>query len=68
MRTIILLSALATLMVACAGHVEKTSPCKRPKNLSSFVDSRIDCGEAQPVNSDSQAAIREILAESQVNE
>lgn len=65
MKNSIVLVALATALVACATHKEKIAPCKRPSNLSAFVDTRIDCGEAKPVNSISVEAIETLLNEDQ---
>ncbi|MDK4741341.1 hypothetical protein PH547_20860 [Rhizobium sp. CNPSo 3464] len=44
------------LLVACGTVKEKTAPCKRPANLTSFAEApRKDCGPLRPVN-DSVAA------------
>lgn len=48
------------LLTACGAVKEKTAPCKRPANLTSFAeDPRKDCGPMRPVN-DPAAAFAEI--------
>ncbi|MBB5577121.1 hypothetical protein [Rhizobium paranaense] len=39
------------LLVACGTVKEKTAPCKRPPNLTSFAEAaEKDCGPLRPVN------------------
>jgi uncharacterized protein YceK len=51
------LAALTTATLAGCGTVkEKTAPCKRPANLSSYADDpRMDCGPMHAVNDPSAA-------------
>jgi hypothetical protein len=45
----------------CGTPKEKTAPCKRPANLSSYApEERTDCGPMHPVNGDPAAALRAI--------
>lgn len=46
-------------LTGCGTAKEKSAPCKRPAELTSFaLDPRLDCGPARPVNTDgAQAAI-----------
>ncbi|MGV1760537.1 hypothetical protein ACQZ6F_27385 [Rhizobium sp. A22-96] len=47
---------LAVTLAGCGTATEKTAPCKRPANLTSFAeDVRSQCGPAQPVNDPIQA-------------
>lgn len=42
---------------------DKTAPCKRPANLTSYVpDPRQECGPMRSVNSDAEAAFAAIEA------
>ncbi len=42
---------LAALPSACAAVKDKTAPCKRPAELSSYVrDPRRECGPMHPIN------------------
>nr|WP_313372721.1 hypothetical protein [Brucella intermedia] len=59
---------IASFILAGCGTVkEKTAPCKRPANLTSFAeDPRRDCGPMALVNSDdttAQAAINAIATQ-----
>ncbi|PJR91236.1 hypothetical protein CN878_02005 [Ochrobactrum sp. 695/2009] len=51
-------SIIASVLLAGCGTVkEKTAPCKRPANLTSFAENtRKDCGPMALVNSDGTAA------------
>ena len=50
-------------MAGCSTVKEKTAPCKRPANLTSFVeDSRRDCGPMALVNNDGANALAAINA------
>lgn len=57
---------IAALMLSlaaggCGTAKEKTAPCKRPANLSSYAPAeRTDCGPMHPVNADPAAALRAI--------
>jgi hypothetical protein len=56
-------AALMLILVVggCGTPKEKTAPCKRPANLSSYVpDEAADCGPMGLVNTDSAAARRAI--------
>jgi hypothetical protein len=45
--------ALALPISGCGTPKEKTAPCKRPADLSSFVPMSLrECGPALPVNAD----------------
>jgi len=65
-RTVALIIA-SVLLAGCGTVKEKTAPCKRPANLTSFAeDPRRDCGPMALVNSDSataQAAINALAAQ-----
>lgn len=42
---------LGAILTACGTVKEKTAPCKRPADLTSFAeDPRKDCGPMRPVN------------------
>jgi uncharacterized protein YceK len=62
MRSVLALTVVAVL-TGCASYVEKSSPCKRPANLSSYVEPT-DCGPASPVNSLGNQAILNQIDES----
>jgi len=53
---------MLTLAVGgCGTPKEKTAPCKRPANLSSYApDATADCGPMRLVNNDRAAALRAI--------
>ncbi len=47
---------VATIVTGCGTVKEKTAPCKRPAELSSFVeDPRHDCGPMHAVNDPASA-------------
>jgi hypothetical protein len=55
---VLVLSALAT---GCGTPKEKTAPCKRPANLSSYAsEAGQGCGPMGAVNNDPQAALAAI--------
>ncbi|MEJ5027501.1 hypothetical protein [Brucella anthropi] len=56
-----ILTAIAAGVVGCGTVKEKTAPCKRPANLTSFAeDIRQDCGPMTFVNGDPTTAIAAI--------
>jgi hypothetical protein len=57
--TIILLT-LAVLAGGCGTPREKTAPCKRPANLSSYASTGDECGPMFSVNADRSAALAAI--------
>lgn len=54
--TIILLT-LAVFAGGCGTPREKTAPCKRPANLSSYASTGDECGPMISVNADRSAAL-----------
>ena len=52
--------ALALLASGCGTPREKTAPCKRPANLSSYASTGDGCGPMRSVNTDSAAALAAI--------
>ncbi|KAB0567223.1 hypothetical protein F7Q93_20535 [Brucella pituitosa] len=55
------LTVLAASLAGCGTVKEKTSPCKRPANLTSFAeDIRQDCGPMAYINGDPATAIAAI--------
>ena len=52
--------ALAVLSSGCGTPREKTAPCKRPANLSSYASAGVACGPMISVNSDRAAALAAI--------
>ena len=52
--------ALAILASGCGTPREKTAPCKRPANLSSYASTGDECGPMFSVNSDRAAALAAI--------
>lgn len=48
---------MSVLIVGCGTPREKTAPCKRPANLSSYA---ADCGPMTVVNADGAAALAAI--------
>ena len=52
--------ALAVLASGCGTPREKTAPCKRPANLSSYAGTESECGPMTSVNADSAAALAAI--------
>jgi len=55
-----LVLALAVLGSGCGTPREKTAPCKRPANLSSYARTGDECGPMMSVNTDSAAALAAI--------
>ncbi|MFI0848437.1 hypothetical protein [Mesorhizobium sp. IMUNJ 23232] len=56
----VLALALALLASGCGTPREKTAPCKRPANLSSYASTGDDCGPVIAVNADRAAALAAI--------
>jgi len=52
--------ALALLASGCGTPREKTAPCKRPANLSSYASTGDECGPMTSVNADRAAALAAI--------
>ena len=52
--------ALAVLASGCGTPREKTAPCKRPANLSSYAGVVDECGPMRPINADRAAALAAI--------
>ncbi len=52
--------ALAVLASGCGTPLEKTAPCKRPANLSSYGSTGDECGPMRSINTDSAAALAAI--------
>lgn len=48
-------------LTGCAKYVEVSSPCKRPANLSAYVESSTNCGPADALNTQSVDAILDQL-------
>jgi len=57
---IVLAVAFAVLASGCATPREKTAPCKRPTNLSSYASMGDECGPMRPLNADRAAALAAI--------
>ena len=55
-----LMFALAVLSSGCGTPREKTAPCKRPANLSSYASTGDECGPMISVNADRAAALAAI--------
>ena len=55
-----LVFALAVLSSGCGTPREKTAPCTRPANLSSYASTGDGCGPMRSVNTDSAAALAAI--------
>ena len=55
-----LMFALAILASGCGTPREKTAPCKRPANLSSYASTGDACGPMKSINTDSTAALAAI--------
>lgn len=52
---------MSAFLAGCGTPKEKTAPCKRPANLSSYAPAgRIECGPMTPVNADPSAALEAI--------
>jgi hypothetical protein len=48
---------LAALASGCGTPKEKTAPCKRPANLSSYAATESECGPIMSVNTNRAAAL-----------
>ncbi|MGE0284083.1 MAG: hypothetical protein AB7P20_26190 [Rhizobiaceae bacterium] len=57
---IALVFALAVLATGCGTPREKTAPCKRPANLTSYAETGAECGPMRSINTDSAAALAAI--------
>jgi hypothetical protein len=55
-----LVFALAVLASGCGTPREKTAPCKRPANLSSYASTGDECGPMISVNADWAEALAAI--------
>lgn len=55
-----LVFALAILAGGCGTPREKTAPCKRPANLSSYASTGNECGPMISVKTDRAAALAAI--------
>ena len=54
------------LLTSCGTVKEKTAPCKRPANLSSFAeDPRKECGPMHPINDPAAAFVAIGVADQQ---
>ena len=51
---------LAVLASGCGTPREKTAPCKRPANLSSYATTGDECGPLTTINADRAAALAAI--------
>lgn len=51
---------LAILASGCGTPREKTAPCKRPANLSSYVATESECGPMMSVNTNRAAALEAV--------
>jgi hypothetical protein len=51
---------LALSAGGCGTPKEKTAPCKRPANLSSYASMEGECGPMRPLNADRAAALAAI--------
>ncbi|RWC69644.1 MAG: hypothetical protein EOS71_27595 [Mesorhizobium sp.] len=59
----LLLVVIATGVAGCGTVKEKTAPCKRPANLTSYAaDPRQECGPMSYVNGDPATAMAAIEA------
>lgn len=54
---IALIFALAVLASGCGTPREKSAPCKRPANLSSYASPGDECGPMMSVNANRAAAL-----------
>jgi hypothetical protein len=63
----IIILSLALLVTGCGTPREKTAPCKRPADLSSYADGGARCGPVTDLNTDRAAALAAIkqLADAQ---
>lgn len=50
----------AILVAGCGTPREKSAPCKRPANLSSYASMESECGPMRPLNPDRAAALTAI--------
>jgi uncharacterized protein YceK len=57
---IALVFAVAVLASGCGTPREKTAPCKRPADLSSYAETGEECGPMRSINTDSAAALAAI--------
>ncbi|MCL7999746.1 hypothetical protein M8994_15990 [Brucella sp. 21LCYQ03] len=58
---VFIFTAIIASIIGCGTVKEKTAPCKRPANLTSFAkDIRQDCGPMAFVNGDPATAIAAI--------
>lgn len=51
---------LAVLASGCGTPREKTAPCKRPANLTSYASTGDECGPMMSINADRAAALAAI--------
>lgn len=51
---------LAVLASGCGTPKEKTAPCKRPANLTSYAAAANECGPMMSIHSDRPAALAAI--------
>jgi hypothetical protein len=56
----LLMLVLAVLASGCGTPREKTAPCKRPANLTSYASAGDDCGPMRSINPDRAAALAAI--------
>nr|WP_080697308.1 hypothetical protein [Brucella intermedia] len=62
LRIFVIIVALVNV-AGCGTVKEKTAPCKRPANLTSFAgDIRKDCGPMAPINDDPADAVAAITS------
>jgi len=53
-----IVASIGLVLAGCGTPKEKTAPCKRPANLTSYApDVRTDCGPMRLVNAGSTAAL-----------
>lgn len=57
---ILLTLTLAAIASGCGTPREKTAPCKRPANLSSYASTGDECEPMRSVNADRAAALEAI--------
>lgn len=55
-----LMLSVAVIASGCGTPREKTAPCKRPANLSSYASTGDECGPMISVNADRAAALAAI--------
>jgi hypothetical protein len=56
----VLVLVLAVLASGCGTPREKTAPCKRPANLTSYATTENDCGPMRLINPDRAVALAAI--------